>query len=160
MKRYETHTKLTDLMGFLTFALFVVCLLLVLLTGGKVYRNLVERDEEAFAARTAWQYLTNRVRQAETICLEDFGGCQALVIPEEAEGRACVTRIYCHDGWLRELFTAEGGTFAPEEGEQILPLQGLSFAWEDSLLQARVLLAEDDELELTLYIRAGQEVGP
>ena len=55
----ETTRKWTDLMALLVFALFALCVLLVLLTGAKIYRNLVDRSRESYEARTAAQYITS-----------------------------------------------------------------------------------------------------
>ena len=46
----EKRSKLTDLLALTVFAVFALCVLLVLLSGAKVYRGLVQRGEENFAA--------------------------------------------------------------------------------------------------------------
>ena len=58
----EKRTKMTDLLALLVFAMFAVCVMAVLLTGAKVYRNVVDRGEAQFEARTAVQYVTTHVR--------------------------------------------------------------------------------------------------
>lgn len=147
------HTKITDLLGLLTFLLLALCLLLVLLTGAKVYRNLVIAGEEHFQSRTALQYAATRVRQARTVTLQEFQGCSALVIPETIDGECYVTRIYCHEGYIRELFSAEDAELSPEDGEKVLEWQ-LQFAFEGEML---TLYSGGDSL--VLRIREGREVG-
>ena len=44
----EKRTKMTDLLALLVFAMFAVCVMAVLLTGAKVYRNVVDRGEAQF----------------------------------------------------------------------------------------------------------------
>ena len=99
----EKRSKLTDLLALTVFAVFALCVLLVLLSGAKVYRGLVQRGEENFAARTAARYVTMRVRQARTVTVGDFEGCEALVIPENVDGATYLTRLYVYDGHIREL---------------------------------------------------------
>lgn len=156
-------SKLTDLMSLVSFGMFAVCILLVLLTGAGVYQNLVDRGETCYDQRTALQYVATRIRQADTsggIALEDFGGQEALVLREEIRGRQYLTRVYCYGGFVRELFTAEGGNFSPDAGEKILAAEELTFILEDSLLTARITLTDGTSQELTLYLRSAEEVVP
>lgn len=130
----ERTTKRTGLLALGVFAVFTLCVLLVLLSGAKVYRGLVARGEAHFEARTAAQYVTMRVRQAETVAVADFEGCEALIISETIGGETWLTQVYCHDGYIRELYCAENAAFLPEDGEPILPAQTLGFSVEDGLL--------------------------
>lgn len=140
-----------SLPALLVFVLFALCLLLVLLTGARVYRGLVARGEESFARRTAVQYIATRVRQAETVAVEDFGGCQTLVLGETVEGEAYLTRVYCYEGWLMELFCAQGSDLSPEDGERVLEAADAGFTWEGDLLRVRT-----GGQELYLYLRKGE----
>lgn len=144
----KKDSKVTGFLVLVVFALFAVCLLLVLLTGAKSYESLVRRGDAAYDYRTAAQYLATRVRQsdvAEGICLEAFGGCDALVLRQEIDGESYCTRIYCHDGWLRELFTTEKGSFSPEDGEKLLKMEALDFEAEGNTLTARFVTAGKTE---------------
>lgn len=151
----EKTSKITDLLALLVFTVFAVCVLLVLLTGAKVYRQLVSTGSESYEARTAIQYVATRVRQAEAVTVEDFGGCNALVAWEAIDGEPYLTRVYCHDGYIRELFCAEKAALSPEDGEKIMEAENLSFSLEKSILTVRI-----DSRELKLYLRTGKEVGP
>lgn len=159
MKNEREHSRITGLMALLVFAVFAVCILAVLLTGAGVYRHLVDRGEADHARRTAAQYVTTRVRQADraqSVTVEDFGGAEALVLREEIGGAVYLTRVYCFDGYIRELFTAENGVFSPEDGEKVLEVQALSFSLEDASLLARITLCDGSVQELTLYLRSGE----
>ena len=152
--------KLTGLMALLTFAVLTLCLLLVLLSGAKVYRRLAADGAQQYACRTAAQYVTTRVRQADTLLVENFAGTEALVFPETVNGRAYLTRIYCYDGHLRELFTAREGDFLPEDGEILFPAQSLSLTLEKQCLQAVITLPEGKQQTLILYLPAGKGDAP
>ena len=150
----EKSTKMTDLLALTVFAVFALCVLLVLLSGAKVYRKTVRCSEENFAHRTAARYVTTRVRQAESVYLADFDGCEALVIPETVDGQVYLTYVYCHDGYIRELYCAEGAALGPENGEKILEADGLRFSAEQELLTVEL-----DGQTLHLHL-AGKEAAP
>lgn len=154
----KKEPKVTGLLVLVVFTLFSLCILGVLLTGAKSYEALVRRGGESYVYRTAAQYLSTRVRQADqmdAISVEDFGGQTALVLRQEIHGETYLTRIYCHNGSLRELFTAETGTFSPEDGERLLALSALSFEKTENTLSAHVTMADGREQTLHWYLHAG-----
>lgn len=151
----EKHAEITRLLSLLTFAAFALCVLLVLLRGAGIYRDLVTQSEENHNRRTAQRYIATRVRQAEAVALEDFQGCQALVLREELDGEIYLTRVYCHEGFLRELYCPEEANLSPDDGETVIPAQSLGFS-----LEGNVLTVALDADRLWLYLRTGQEVAP
>lgn len=151
----KEHTaKLTDLLTVLVFTVFALCVLLVLLTGAGVYRNLVQKGEDSYASRTAAQYVITRVHQAQDVSVEPFGGVDALVLREQTEDGVYLTRVYCQGGFLRELYSPESAQLAPGDGEAVLPMQKLELSTEDGLLT--VTLNADTVLKLCL--RTGKEL--
>lgn len=148
-------SKFTDLLTLLVFGVFALCLLLVLLTGAGVYRNLVRSGEERFASRTALQYVATRVRQGQTADVQDFQGCKALVLPQTIDGEVYLTRVYCHEGWLWELFSSQTAALSPEDGEKVMALRDLDF-----LLESDILTIRCGTRTLVLQLRTGREVGP
>lgn len=157
MKNEQKRSSLPNLMVLLVFGSFAVCILLVLLTGGDLYRQLTQRHRDNFDKRTVCQYIATRVRQADradAVTVEDFCGREALVIREEVGEKTYLTRIYCWDGALMELFTPETGQFSPEDGETLLAAADLDFALEDDTLQIRVDFADSTGRQLTLLLRS------
>ncbi|MBQ6875929.1 MAG: DUF4860 domain-containing protein, partial [Lachnospiraceae bacterium] len=71
-----------------------------------------------------------------------------------------LTRIYCHNGYLYELFTLEGLQFEPEDGEAILPLNSLSFSRSGDLLYVEVEYTDAVRDTLILHLRSQKEVLP
>lgn len=147
--------RITRVLTLLTLTVFALCLLLVLLTGASVYRDLVDRKEVAYARRTALQYLTTRVHQAETVKTGTLEDCEALILGHTVDGELYTTHIYCYDGWLRELYTVPGARISPSAGETLLKAQSLSLALEGDLLTLCL-----DNQELYLYLPVGREVMP
>ncbi len=140
------------------FGVFALGILASLLTGAGVYRRLAQHSEDSGVQRTAAQYLSMRVRQStspQNIRVGSFGS-DALEIPQELNGQLYLTRVYCHEGWLMELFSTAQGDFSPGDGEKILPLESLSISLEQGLLTLSYPNAEGavQQLCLSLWERA------
>lgn len=156
MKKEKRGHRFDGLIALVLFGVFAVCVLAVLLTGADAYRRLTDRDQSAYALRTCAQYVATRVRQADSldaVTVEDFGGTQALVF---AEGDF-VTRVYCYDGWLMELYSETGTELGPEAGEKIIEAGGLALHLEAGLLEAAVTGADGRQARLLLSLRSGEE---
>lgn len=154
------HRKslLPGLAALMALTVFAVGALGTLLGGAGIYRRLTERDRASYTSRTCLQYIVTRARQASgEIRTAGFGGGDALVIPEKIAGKTYLTRVYCFDGWLMELFSPEDGDFSPEDGEKLLPARELDAELEDGLL--KVVLTDEQGVAHNLYLsgRAGYE---
>ena len=156
-ERTAKQFHISGLAALLMLAVFAISILSVLLTGAKVYAGLTEDGGLRYAHRTAAQYLATRLRQSGGVYTEDFGGVTALVFPETIDENVYITRIYCYDGWLRELFTAENGEFSPADGEKILEMERLSAIIEENLITLTFSLPGGDEGQVLYSIR---EVAP
>ena len=151
MKRQGTKHQIDGLLMLLLFGVFAVCVLIVLLTGARAYRGLTERDRAAYDRRTCAQYLTTRVRQGDVsggVSVEPFGDTTALCM----EQYGFVTRVYCYDGYLMEMYTFEDAELTPQDGEKIMPLEGLTLTLEGGLLTAELQMdgGVTDTLRLSL----------
>lgn len=157
MSHHRTQKHQIDgLIALVLFGVFAACVLSVLLTGADVYHKLTVRDQEAYARRTCAQYVATKVRQASSgyaVEVTNFDGVDALALSENIDGEIYVTQVYCYDGWLRELFTAEGGEFLPEDGEQIIEAQAMDLALEDGLLTVDLTDGAGAETQLVLFLR-------
>ena len=139
--------QISRVLALLCLTVFALCILLVLLSGASGYRHLVERSEASYTRRTALQYLSTRVRQAESVNLGEFDGCDALILEETVEGERYTTRVYWYEGWLRELYTVPGAKLPARAGTAILETDELSVRQGGNLLT--LTLGED---QLLLYI--------
>ena len=159
MKQRPNNRKADSLLALLLFGVFAVCILAVLLTGADAYRRLSRRDRESYDSRTAVQYLSTRVRQADReggVEVGSFEGCPALILPEVINGSCYETRVYCYDGYLRELFAAADGSFLPADGEKVLPAEELRVSASESALHLELCTADGQWQELVLYLRSGE----
>ena len=152
-----------SLTGLVLFAVFAVCILMILLAGADVYRRLTERDQSVYGRRTIAQYLTTRIRQADSggsLRVEEFGEGDALVVAEEISGVIYETRIYCSDGYIRELFAAADSGLTPQDGDRILQAESMELSEKDGMLEIRITAADGNIQVLSLYLRSGKEVLP
>ena len=65
MKIEQKPSRLGDFAVLLTFGMFALCILLVLLGSARLYQTLTERDLRSYDARTVTQYLSTRLHQAD-----------------------------------------------------------------------------------------------
>lgn len=165
MKEQGRKRNISSLLVLLLFAVFVICILAVLLTGAQVYQNLAQRDQESYDRRTVAQYIATKVRQtdAESFVFtapfsEDAAQTEGdtLYLTEQLEGEDYYTRIYCHDGYVRELFASCYDEFLPEDGEKIMEAEDLLFAVEDGLLTVQIGYADGTRENLVLHLRSGE----
>ena len=149
--------------ALLSFTLLAMCLLAVLLGGVRVYRGLTVRGQESFQRRTTAEFLETRLRQADSaggVWLGAFDGTEGqegdtLFFRETLEGEDYLTRVYCWDGQLRELFTPADSDCRPEDGEALLPAEALRLHRDGALLTAR-LTENGRETELRLLLHGGE----
>lgn len=158
-EKLQGKLHMDALLALLLFAVFTLGILGVLLTGADAYRALTLRDQSSYDTRTLGQYLATKVRQSELfvpLAVEEFGDGQALVLADQLGDEIYLTRLYCHDGWLMELFTTAQGGFLPADGEKILPARTLSASVEGNLLQIALTQTQGSVIELILSLRAGE----
>lgn len=159
-KKNNSKNSISGLATLLMFGVFAVCIMSVLLTGAGAYKRLTQRDQASFSARTCSQYIVTKVRQAgspDAVSVESFDGYDCLVFAEDIDGWTYVTRVYCYDGWLCELFTAEDGGFLPEDGEKVVEAEDLKVYSENGLINVSVTDREGYESSFCLNVR-GMEV--
>ena len=142
--------KISGILPLLLFAVAAVCVFFVLLAGVGVYTRLNGRDAVAYEKRTAAGYLTEKVRQCPGNVHWDFLDGIGTLVLEEGE---FLTRIYCHEGWLWELYSDKDSGAGLEDGEQILPLRRLEGSLEEGLLTLDLTLENGDEQTILLQIR-------
>ena len=160
MRHTKPKHQIDGLIALVLFGVFAACILSVLLTGADAYRRLTERDHESFGGRTGIQYVATKVRQANSgadISVSKLGNVDTLCISEKIGERTYLTRVYCYDGWLREIFTAASTDCRPEDGEEILRAEKLDMSLDGGLLDLSLTDSEGKLTELTLSLRGEGE---
>jgi hypothetical protein len=157
-KRLIKH-HIDGLVVLLLFGVFAACVLSVLLLGADAYKKLTERDRASYDQRTAVQYLATKVRQADrtgAVTVEDFQGVDALVLREDLDGEVYLTRVYCYDGYLRELSSSADAELSPEDGEQVLAADSLLVEDRGNALWLQLETDGSWQREI-LTLRSGEE---
>ena len=142
--------------------IFAACVLGVLLTGAGVHRRVTQRADDAYARRTAEQYITTRIRQADAapgIHTDRMGDVSVLVFSQDIEDRTYLTYVYCYDGYLRELFVSRDYPFAPEDGEKLTALESAEFFLNGNALSVILGCTDGSTSTLSFHLRYG-EVAP
>ena len=158
--RNNGHRNITQLLALAVFGLFALCVAAVLLLGGKTYQNLTQRAEISSSWRTAVRYLTTRFQQAPEVALEDFCGLQALTVREEIGGKVYLTRVYCYESTVRELFSGANAQVSPGDGEIVLEAESLTFSWEGQLLTVEIVHPDGFSQQLLLHLPEWKEGSP
>lgn len=161
MKDQNKKFSMDGLLTLVLFGIFALCVLAVLLHGARVYQQLTVRGQDSYNERTAAQYIVTRVRQADAagaVAVGTLGTAEALELTETIGGERYITRVYCYDGYIRELFSAASHDFQPADGQCILPAQALDFSLEDGFLTAGITREDGEYLQVGVSLRSGQEV--
>lgn len=135
----KSSENLDGLLSMFVFAVFAACVMLVLVTGAKIYRRVTDRDLQANSERVISRYITTRVRGAESpesVRVREINGTSVLGISELLDGEEYVFYIYLgSDGVIRELYTAADAVLYPDSGEKLIEADSLSFSLENGLLK-------------------------
>ena len=146
--------------------IFAFSSLILVSLGASVYEGNVADMQEVSAKRTAYAYLTQKVRQGDVagrIRIGSFpgnAGMDALIFSREVRGEIYATYLYAYDGSLCELTVRQSAEASPDMGAGIFPVESFSVT-EDTqtkgLLHMELISPQNDTPEtqtLELYVRS------
>lgn len=157
MKSKRNFLRMEGMLVILMFGVFAVLILAVLFTGAGAYQRIVERGQEAFLNRTLSQYVITKVHQSDVegaISVTEWNGLETLEIREEIDGEVYLTRIYCYEGQLRELFTAQNVECSPVDGESVLEAKEASFERKNGRLSIDLLNRSGERIRVSVQLRS------
>lgn len=166
MKTRRNESKFGIVMPFMLFTVFALCVITVLITGAKIYKSFTARDQIGYDHRTVSQYLTTRIRQSDAEKAYFIGDFHDPVSKPQGDTfyfceyfgeETYYTRIYCHDGYLYELFSVSNEPFDPRDGEKILPVGNVQFSVADDIVTANIEYADGTHQTLHIYMRSHGE---
>ena len=158
MRERTKEFQINGILVLVLFGIFAISILTVLLTGAGAYKRLTERGQTTYTARTIPQYVSTRVRQADAkgmVKVTTFEGMEALELTEEIDGNSYVTRIYCYNGYVRELFSESSILLKPSAGECIMQAEGMTFSEQDGFITVKIF-ADGEEIKINLALRSGE----
>jgi hypothetical protein len=128
--KYNEHGKIDTVFVLLIFCVFAVSMLVVLMLGGSIYKNMTDISKDGYNERTTLSYIWSKAKNLDNeghISVSYFSDSSALSFQEIFGDTTYETLIYLHDGWVRELFYETGFEFYPEHGTPIIETNLLYF---------------------------------
>ena len=155
------ENSISGIFVLIAFGVFTASILLVLMYGIRIYKECVSRDDDSFTTRTVSQYLVTKVRHADengAVSVESFSDeykdLETLCIKETLDGEEYVTRVYCQNGYLMELFSEEAEEVDPDEGNEVIECKSLSLSTENNLIKATIVDETDTVTDEYIMIRS------
>lgn len=142
----EDGRHIVDILFVLVlFGIFATSALLLVTLGANVYKQTVAHMNENYEERTAYAYLTEKIRQNNengAVSVAEIEGTPALVFTSQLDNAEYSTYLYFHDGYLKELSLRSGsyaGSSLLSAGQSILPLAAFSISpVQNNLIKLRV----------------------
>lgn len=135
-KREEPNKHIVDVLFVLAlFGVFAASALMLVTIGANVYKRNVANMNVNFSTRTAFSYLTEKLRQNDSsnaVSIGELDGEKALILSQTIDGAEYVTYLYLYEGYLKELYVRKDsftGSDLLSAGQNILALS--SFHMEE-----------------------------
>lgn len=129
----EPSRHIVDILFVLAlFGVFAASALMLVTIGANVYKQNIANMSANFTKRTAYSYITEKLRQndtADAVSMGELDGTEALVLSQEMDGVTYITYLYLYDGYLKELYVRKGsftGSDLLSAGQNILALSSFS----------------------------------
>jgi len=140
MSKMSRGRSIDTIFVLIVFSIFALSVLMVLMLGASIYRNINEISHDGQSEHTALSYIWTKTKnfdEAESISVGDFQGVPALFIDEKIGDYYFRTAIYHYDGWLCELFSEVELDFSPQAGERVIRVDEMRFdTVENGLIRA------------------------
>ena len=158
MNHKEEKRHVVDVLFVLAlFCVFAISALMLVTIGANVYQKTVNNMDTNYSSRTAFSYVTEKIRQndeTQTISIGTLEGRPAIILTQEIDDRQFNTYLYEYEGYLTELFTSAdlnlGGDIL-KAGHQLIPLKDFVITEINPSLY-RFILSTTKEQSVSLYI--------
>jgi len=130
MNKVTRGRSIDTIFVLIVFSIFAFSVLMVLMLGASVYRNINDISRDGQDERMVLSYVRTKIKNydiAGSVYVDDFGGAPALFIDERIGDTDYVTVIYNYDGWLYELFSETSLEFSPGNGVRIAEVDNVRF---------------------------------
>ena len=141
---------------YLLLGVFEVVSTMLVLVGAQAYRATTEHAEAHNPDRTLYAYMLNSLRgddNAGTIELRSEEGIDLLAVSYDYGWEVLEKRIYCYDGYLRELLTSPEYEFVPGNGEQICEAETFRAQLSGDLITIELTCADGETREINAVLR-------
>ena len=132
--------------SFLLAALLLTLSLLTLTAGVKAYASISDSADENTNRRDALLYVIGKFRamdgNAEIRIDHNAADGDLIRFVQEYDGETYETRIFCSDGYMKELLCAQSDPFDPEGGETLVRAKALYIAGSGPDYQVTVVMSD------------------
>jgi len=122
--------RIDTIFVLIIFCVFAVSVLMILMFGASIYKNINSMSRDGHSERTALSYIWTKAKNGDdagSVHVGDFHGLPTLCIDEEISGTTYRTSVYYYNGWIYELFSESSLDFLPEDGTRVIEVSGISF---------------------------------
>ena len=140
------------LFGASTCAMFVA--------GYESFGRMNKLQDDCLNTRVAMNYVSMHIRRADVsraVRVEDSTLGTILTLSEDIEGESYETRIYLHNGYLKESFVSAETPFDEEYGFEIIQLDSFGIRRENNMIVIEISRGVDKR-SMKLALRAGVDV--
>ncbi|MGN1148543.1 MAG: DUF4860 domain-containing protein [Lachnospiraceae bacterium] len=163
-KTRDSSRHVVDVLFVLAlFGVFAASALMLVTIGASVYKQTVADMNNNFTDRTAYSYITEKIRQNDTYDGVDIGeldGTPALILTQHIGEAEYCTYLYLHDGYLKELYTRKDsfvGTDILSAGQNIIELSGFTMEKpKEGLLKLTIDTGNGKPITLYTALRSDQ----
>ncbi|MDR0310300.1 MAG: DUF4860 domain-containing protein [Acidobacteriota bacterium] len=102
------------------------------------FSRMNKSQDECLNTRVAMNYVSMSIRRYDTkgaVRVDNSPSGTRLVLGEDIDGESYETRIYLHDGYLRESFVPAETPFNEEYGFEIIPLDSFVIKRENNIIE-------------------------
>ena len=136
------RSKVDTVFVLIIFCVFAISMLMVLMLGASIYKNMTEISRDGYDEHTTLSYFWTKVKNSDEkgkVYLGDFQGRPALCLAEVYGDTTYLTMIYRYGDKVYELFTEEDVSLDPEDGTPVIDAEDLSFeSLDDGLIRITV----------------------
>ena len=164
MKTKREPRYIIDMLFVLAlFAMFAISSVLLIAIGTSVYRQGSAAMEENNEVRTAYAYVSEKIRRADAEGLIEtgaFGDADALLLRYYINDISYTTYLYVHEGMLTELVARSDLSFSPSAGQPVTELMKLKCqTLDDNLLKITLIEEGGEERVLMAHLRTAASGG-
>lgn len=157
MKSGKREKSNTDFLFLLVlFAVFLLCALIVVTLGSRIYQKTVSDAEDRFSARTAMAYLTEKFRQNDvrgSVSLQTYEGTRLIVFSSAVGQQVYHTYLYFQDNRLKEYTAGADTAFSFDYGTPVLTLSGFRVTEENGTFSFWISCSEKDTVSFQITPR-------
>ncbi len=152
MKKETGNRHIIDMVFVVALLfLFSMSAIMLIALGSSIYSRGVSVMKKNYESRTAYAYITEKLRQYDTdgsISVGNIGRSVALKINSRLDGEEYVTYLYEYNGELREIFAkANAGKLRPSAGQKIMDISTLDIEPKgEGLLEITVTLMDGTDV--------------